>query len=452
MVLVSMLGIGGISFWVSWRMQQILLEAPKAATLDVIERFEGDVIIYQEMEPSTLSAVQKVVEHRSTGDLVLWLRDRQGQLIAQSESMQLGSWQTAAVTQQLLARQSQSQLEVVTVNGRHFVLCVNPVRVNGNPLGTLHIAKDITQAQRSFNQVNRSLIAVNLGALVAIAIALIIYIRRALSPIRQINQLAAEVSAENLGDAQLKLDQAPTEVRELAQTLERMLLRLAQAWEYQQRFVNDVSHELRTPLSLVNGYLQSTLRRCSTLTDMQREGLEIAATETERTIRLLQDLLDLARADSGALRFNLERTDPQFLIKEIIEMAAYSDRAIDLQLMPTAEIRVDRQRLKQILINLIDNALQYSKDASPIHIGLSQSDTTVNLWVSDHGRGISLSEQTAIFKPFYRVDADRSRQTGGTGLGLSIVKRLVESMGGAITVHSKLGAGSTFTLRFPTCY
>ncbi|MEO0533863.1 MAG: HAMP domain-containing sensor histidine kinase [Cyanobacteria bacterium P01_A01_bin.123] len=449
-VLLSIVGIGGTSFWMSWRMQQILLDGPKRNAWDVTERFTDDVIIYQEMM-TTPEAVQKVIEHRSTGDLVLWIRDPSSDMVAQSEALEMESWQSTNILDTLLSRQTNARVEIVVIQNHHFVVCATPVSVNNEALGTLYVAQDITQAQRSFTQVNRSLTLVNGGVLIAIAIALSLYIRRALSPIRQINHLATEVSADTLGDAHLKLDRAPTEVQELAQSLDMMLLRLAEAWEYQRRFVNDVSHELRTPLSLINGYLQSTLRRCQTLTDMQREGLEIAHAETERTIRLLQDLLDLARADSGSLRFNLERIDPKILVQEVIEMAEYGKAAIAADLKPTAKIRIDRHRLKQVLINLIDNALKYSETNKPIRVILSQPETEISLQVIDYGRGIPLGDQTAIFEPFYRVDEDRSRKTGGTGLGLPIVKRLVESMGGTVKVKSNPGEGSTFILSFPAC-
>ena len=431
-------------------MQQILVEGPKHNTWDVVERFDDDVSLYKEIM-ATSEAVEKVIEHRSSGDLVLWMRGPDNRIVAQSEALSMASWQSANILETLLGRQTSSGLEVVAIQNHHFVVCTSSITIDGNRLGTLYVAQDITQAQRSFTQVNRSLALVNGGFLIAIAIGLSVYIRRALNPIRRINRLAAEVSVETLGDAHLKLDRAPTEVQELAQSLDMMLLRLAEAWEYQRRFVNDVSHELRTPLSLINGYLQSTLRRCKTLSDMQREGLEIAAAETERTIRLLQDLLDLARADSGSLRFKLERIDTQRLVQEVIEMAEYSHAAIETELKPTCEIRVDRHRLKQILINLIDNALKYSESIKPIHILLNQEDTQVTLQVRDYGRGIPLRDQTAIFEPFYRVDEDRSRKTGGTGLGLSIVKRLVESMGGTVKVNSKPGEGSSFVISFPAC-
>ncbi|MEM9904880.1 MAG: HAMP domain-containing sensor histidine kinase, partial [Cyanobacteria bacterium P01_D01_bin.44] len=275
-------------------------------------------------------------------------------------------------------------------------------------------------------------------------------VSRSLRPIRKINQLAANVSATNLAETHLKLDNPPTEVRELTKTLNLMLERLSSAWEQQRRFVSDVSHELRTPLTLVHGYLQSTLRRCKTLSDPQREGLEIAASEADRTIRLLEDLLDLARADGGHLRFNLEPVPLKDFVLEVVGMCNYANTQVKAEILtPYAEVKADSNRLKQVLINLLDNAVKYSEADQPVIIRVRQTGEWAHIDVCDRGRGIPMNDVTKIFEPFYRVDEDRSRVTGGTGLGLSIVKTLVEGMRGKLKVQSKLGEGSTFTVSLP---
>ena len=208
---------------------------------------------------------------------------------------------------------------------------------------------------------------------------------------------------------------------------------------------------MRTPLTLVHGYLQSTLRRSQNLTEPQREGLQIAASEADRTIRLLQDLLDLARADGGHLRFNLERIPMKEAVLETIEMCRYSSDRVKADIQsPYVEARADRHRLKQVLINLIDNAVKYSESHQPVMVRLVQDGEWVNIEVRDRGRGIPMADLNKIFEPFYRVDEDRSRTTGGTGLGLSIVKTLVEGMRGKLRVQSKLGEGSVFTVCLPS--
>ena len=213
-------------------------------------------------------------------------------------------------------------------------------------------------------------------------------------------------------------------------------------------------------MTIVSGYLESTLRRGSNLTLPQREALEIAFNEAQRTILLLQDLLELARADSGQIHFYLEPVVLNKLVKEVVEMAKqFSDRQIILKIAKNEnkkqddlrdenyiEVIADANRVKQVLLNLIDNAVKYSDVGSPLTVALSKIGDWGIIEVRDRGRGIPLSQQARIFDRFYRIDEARNRATGGVGLGLSIVKSLVEGMGGSVKVRSKLNEGSVFTV------
>jgi len=183
---------------------------------------------------------------------------------------------------------------------------------------------------------------------------------------------------------------------------------------------------------------------------MQIEALNTAASEADRTVQLLQDLLDLARADSGRIQFQLEHILLNDLMQEVVGMSEqYSNRAISFKL-PTQSIMVkaDCHRLKQVFLNLIDNAVKYSEPGTPIVVCLSQKENQAIIQVCDRGVGIPLQQQGRIFERFFRVDESRNR-AGGTGLGLSIVKTLIEGMGGNITLRSQLNEGSTFTVNFP---
>jgi signal transduction histidine kinase len=260
--------------------------------------------------------------------------------------------------------------------------------------------------------------------------------------------MASVISVEDLGSVQLYLDHAPSEVKELAQTLNMLLSRLSKSWEQERQLVSNISHELRTPLTIIHGYLQSILRRKSNLTEIQQEALETAASEAERTIHLLQDLLDLARADSGYLHFQMQPIVLNDLVEEVVVMARkYSDRQITIESVAyPIEVRADYNRLKQVLLNLINNAVNYSESDTQIVLKLNQMHEKIIIQVCDQGYGIPLQHQARIFERFYRVDESRSHMTGGYGLGLSIVKTFVESMGGSVSVESKLGEGSIFTI------
>jgi signal transduction histidine kinase len=449
-VMASVIGIGGITGWTTLRMQKILVAGHKQNVVNIAERFGQDVDLMEDMMPSR-EALQRVINYRSTADLAIWIRSPSGEILAQSDTLSMGSWQKDGFAQELITSlQPETNLVIENRHNRHLVICVSPLKVGDYLLGDLFVVDDITQNQKSFNEVTRTLALSSILVISLAAITIALYVRRSLKPIRTMNQLAATVSVENLASTHLALDRAPTEVRELAKACNLMLSRLSDAWDQQRRFVSDVSHELRTPLTLVHGYLQSTLRRSQNLTEPQLEGLQIAASEAERTIRLLQDLLDLARADGGHLRFNLERLSLKEAVLETIEMCRYSSDRVTADIQaPYLEARADRHRLKQILINLIDNAVKYSEPNQPVTVRLVQEGEWASIQICDRGRGIPMADLNKIFEPFYRVDEDRSRSTGGTGLGLSIVKTLVEGMQGKLKVQSKLGEGSIFTVSLP---
>jgi signal transduction histidine kinase len=450
MVLAAVLGIGGLTGWVNWRMRQLLVENHKENASAVASRLSDDVALYQKTQSLT-QALSMAIDYREQPDVAIWIVSPKGDIVASSKTLTMGSWQVNGFAHNLmeLVHQRPSGLETVDLQNRYLVTCSSPLTIGGEAVGKLYVVDDITEDSKSLAQITRTLALSSLLAIGIGALAISFYIRQAMRPLDKLNRLAANVSADNLAATQLAFDRAPTEVRALAQTYNMMISRLSLAWEQQRRFVSDVSHELRTPLTLVQGYLQSTLRRSDNLSAPQREGLEIAADEADRTIRLLQDLLDLARADGGHLRFQIELEPLQSVVSEVLEMGQYvSDRIqADLQ---SVEALADRHRLKQVLINLIDNAVKYSEPGTPIEVRLRRAGNQAILEIQDHGRGIPLADLSKIFEPFYRVDEDRSRTTGGTGLGLSIVKTLVEGMNGTLKVQSRLGEGSLFTVSLPT--
>jgi signal transduction histidine kinase len=449
MVLAAVLGISGLTGWVNWRMRQLLVENHKENARAVASRLSEDVDLY-EKTASLPKALTMAIAYREQPDVAIWVVSETGDIVASSATLSMGSWQINGFASELMAlvHKNPSGLETVHLQNRYLVTCASPLTVMGDPIGRLYVVDDITEDRKSLTQITRTLALSGLLAIGIGALAIALYIRQAMKPLAKLNRLAANVSADNLAATQLAFDRAPTEVKALAQTYSMMISRLSLAWEQQRRFVSDVSHELRTPLTLVHGYLQSTLRRSDNLSAAQREGLEIAADEADRTIRLLQDLLDLARADGGHLRFQIELEPLHLVVGEVMEMSQYVSDRIHADLQPVMAL-ADRNRLKQVLINLIDNAMKYSETHTPIEVRLKRVGSSAIIEIQDQGRGIPLADLSKIFEPFYRVDEDRSRITGGTGLGLSIVKTLVEGMNGTLKVRSKLGEGSLFTVSLP---
>lgn len=450
-VIASALGIGGVASWMSWQMQQILLLGHQEAAAALSQRFEEDVALYQDM--MTLpQAIQKVTDLRALGNTAIWVESPGGQPLAASETLSMGSWQTGELSNFLQTLPAQEQLEIVSVDDRTLIVCIGPLEIGGELIGTLFIIEDVTQNQQTYVAMTRTLAIISGSSIFILTLIIALYVRRSLQPLKSLSAKVTGVTANSLNATRWELDQAPTEVYELAQALDHTLERLSQSWEQQRRLVGDVSHELRTPLTLVSGYLQSTLRRCQTLTEPQRDGLETAASEANRTIQILNDLLVLARASMGHLHLSGEKMDLKAVVAEAVSMADLSGDRIEMDIQDAPLwVRADASALRQVLVNLMDNALNYSAPDEAVTIRLFQQDKRAVVQVRDRGRGIPLADQSEIFEPFYRVDVDRSRATGGTGLGLAIVKTLLERMHGTVGVQSKLGEGSTFTVQLPIC-
>jgi signal transduction histidine kinase len=422
-------------------MQQLLITTHTQQVEYIATRFPRDVELYSGMLP-VKAGLQKTIDNVSVPGLAIWVKNTDGkQILAQSSKVS---------TELMSIAQMPLQPQVYRVGDRYLILYRGELTAKNEPLGKVYMAQDVTTEQYQLITAIQGLTAVCILATLGTILAIAIRIRRSLQPLQEMSQMAGAISAADLSNAQLQLSNAPTEVKELAQAFNIMLSRLGDAWEQQRQFIGNISHELRTPLTVVSGYLQSLLRRGNNLNDYQREALETAGAEADRTINLLQDLLDLARADSGYTRYHLEPLLLNELVTEVVDMTArFGERSIQVIATENVEASVDRERLKQVLINLLDNAIKYSTAAQPIDLILERIDKQAIIRVRDRGIGIPLQDRGRIFERFYRVDKDRARTTGGYGLGLAIVKTLVEGMGGKIMVRSTVGEGSEFTIAFP---
>jgi signal transduction histidine kinase len=447
-IIVSAFGLAGLATWTGWKMQRILIDSHKRNIQEIASRLPRDVQVYSDMLPIE-TALQKAIDNRTENHTLLWVKSQDtNQILAKSNN--LNSASGSKIADLISLTEMPAKAQVYAVKGHYFVLCGEKLRIKGKLLGEIFIAQDITRDQTMFVTMLHNVSIAGIGVIIVISGTIAFYIKNSLQPLRQVSQMTAAIQPEDLDSYKLHLAQAPTEVKELAQTVNMMLSRLSQAWEKERQFTSNISHELRTPLTVVYGYLQSVLRRQHNLTEIQKEALQTAASEAERTINILQDLLDLVRTDSGYGQFNIESCVLNDIISDVVEMAyKNSYRQIQIE-APTSPIRVqaDSRKLKQVLLNLIDNAIKYSNQNTPIIIKLKQIQNQGIIEVCDNGYGIPLQHQSRIFDRFYRVDEARC-SNGSTGLGLSIVKTFTENMGGTVMVSSKIDQGSIFTIILP---
>ncbi|NCJ06005.1 two-component sensor histidine kinase [Synechococcales cyanobacterium C] len=451
-------GLGGVALWTSWKTQQILISGRKQDIALVAERIEEDIRLYHEMLPWH-SSVQKALDNRASPTLFLWVEQADQQLLAAAPDVEGALWRSMQSPQVLSNTIHFERMpQIYTLRNRKLVACSSPLIVQNQSLGRLYLAWDITNEYQNVVTLQRTLLGAALVGMLVTAMTIAWFVKRSLHPLCELTHWAKALSAEDLDEPTLLVEPTTSELRDLVRGFRCMLDRLAVAWQQQQlataqqeQFVSNVSHEMRTPLTIINGYLQSLLRRPDALCETQRHALEIASSETQYTIHLLKDLLDLARADQGAMAFKLEVLILDDLVAEVVQMAAqFSHRRINVEVAAEMiPIYADPTRLKQVLMNLIENAMKYSEPESPITLKLGQRQTMAEIQVCDRGDGIPLHQQSRLFERFYRVDASRTRATGGSGLGLAIVKTFTEGMGGEVSVTSQMGQGSTFTVKLP---
>jgi two-component system phosphate regulon sensor histidine kinase PhoR len=219
-------------------------------------------------------------------------------------------------------------------------------------------------------------------------------------------------------------------------------------------FVANVSHELRTPLTSIKGFVETLLEGALEDKENSRQFLKIIQGHSERLNNLINDLLDLSQVESNKIELKLARVRLKELTDKVIAgvKSQLKKKGLDVQnrISPGTEASVDRDRLEQVITNLIDNAIKFNKENGSIKISCEELPGQIKVTVEDSGQGIPEKDLPRIFERFYRVDKARSRELGGTGLGLSIVKHIVELHGGSVGVESTEGLGSKFFFILPT--
>ncbi len=250
--LLSILGLSSVAVWTSWKMQQILITTHTQQVEYIANRFPRDVELYSDMLPIA-EGLQKTIDNVSVPGLAIWFKSTDGKMTLAKSS---------EVTAELMSSgEMPLKPQVYQVGDRSMILYRGAVKVHEKPLGNVYMAQDVTAEQRQLIAAIQGLTAVCILATILTILAIAMRIRRSLQPLQEMSRMAGAISAADLNNAQLQLNNAPTEVKELAQTFNMMLSRLGDAWEQQRQFIGNISHELRTPLTVVSGYLQSLLRR-----------------------------------------------------------------------------------------------------------------------------------------------------------------------------------------------
>jgi two-component system OmpR family sensor kinase len=339
-----------------------------------------------------------------------------------------------------------------------YLFIVSFIFHGDTPVGALIIGSPTNLS----SQLQRLKVSLILGSLLMLVIAFtggLWLADRAMRPVKTITHTAQNIEESDLS-RRINL-RGRDELAELANTFDNMLSRLQIAFDRQRRFVADASHELRTPLTITNLEINQALSKNRSSADYQR-ALQTINAENERMMRMVNDLMTLARMDSGQAILQFEALDLSDVALEAVErMSALAERqqvTLETTELPELIVNGDRQYLIQMISNLIENAIKYSGSGQKISVGTSVrfdgKKEFASLRVVDNGPGIPPEHLPHLFDRFYRVDQarthdDDSSAPSGSGLGLSIVSWIVEAHHGKINVESKVNGGTTFEVTLP---
>jgi len=344
--------------------------------------------------------------------------------------------------------------DIEVLDGRRVLYAAAPVfGEGGEVINLVYLATPLPDRGLPGNLSLQLISAVLLAGLFA-SIAGILLARGIARPLEKLDQAAAAVSGGDLSQ-QVPTDENIRELENLGQTFNEMTESLRHSDQAKNAFIADVTHELRTPLTVIKGTVETL--EDGAVDDLAGRGKLLRAMnyETNRLIKLVNDLLVLTRSDAGALSLEIQSFDLDELVqtrREVLEQLA-NQCGVQLRQDKSAGFRAlvmgDPNRIAQVLDNLLHNALRYAPRDSIIMISLENLGGRTQCSVSDRGPGISPDHLPLIFERFYRVDKSRDRESGGSGLGLAIARALIEAQGGSIQAQSKMGEGTTITFTLP---
>lgn len=326
-----------------------------------------------------------------------------------------------------------------------------PIPIGEQIVGVVEVATLMTSIDDALLVIRRVLLLGSVVALVLAAAGGSILARAALRPIKNVTETAQRITGTSELSQRIPAGVPNDEVGRLTATVNDMLGRLEESFDAQQRLVADVSHELRTPLTTIQGNLDLLRRGAADDPAMRNEALGAIGNETVRMRRLINDLLLLAQADAG-LQLQLQPVELDTLLLDVYRQGQVISRGTGVRVRLGAEDQAvvlgDADRLRQLLLNLVDNAIKYTPSGGDVTLTLKRQAGWVQLSVADTGCGIPAEDLPHIFERFYRADRSRTRP-GGAGLGLSIAKWVAEAHGGELEVESEMGQGTVFTLYLP---
>jgi heavy metal sensor kinase len=342
--------------------------------------------------------------------------------------------------------------EVALSDTEHARTITWPARDEDGELFYVVVGQSLKDVKHAQKQLLLLLAIANPIALLLASLGGLWLANKAIRPVDRLTRAAERIGRGNLSE-RVEEPRSHDEIGRLAETFNQMIGRLEHAFERERQFTADASHELKTPLAVLRGDIEVALRRDRTSEEYQRV-LQSSLEEIARLTKLTEDLLTLARSDNSEAILELEDVELDRLASEArAYIAPLADSAgVSLSYDPPDSpviVEGDQKRLKQLLVNLLDNAIKYTSNGGSAKLSLAVEDSSAVIEVADTGRGIPASAVPHIFERFYRQTDPRDSRVTGFGLGLAISKWIVDAHGGSIEAQSTEGVGTSFIIRLP---
>jgi two-component system, OmpR family, sensor kinase len=380
-------------------------------------------------------------------EIYIQLLDPEGQVLDRSANLaehQLPLTEDALVH----GRDGEAWYDSIRLAGQKLRLYTAPLLIDDEVTGFIQVARSTADNEQTLAHMQRLLLLCDLLVVVGAALIGWFLARTSLRPIERLSQAAQDIGLSGRLDRRLDSPPRQDEVGRLVHTFNEMLDRLEAVFTAQRRFVADASHELRTPLTTIRGNVELLRRNPDLPPEDVEDALTDIASETQRMSRLVTELLQLARADAGQ-EFEREPVRLDEILRSVHRQTQLHKPEVQVELAVAAPAQVlgSGDALQELFLVLVDNGLKYTPEGGQVRISLERDGAWYAAQVRDTGVGIDPADLAHIFERFYR--ATRVRQQGGTGLGLAIAKWIAERHGGRITVDSRPGEGSTFTVWLP---
>lgn len=419
------------------------------ARADALEATVAGMLQTGASDPSNLEPNSTGFDAFSEPRLFFEVWDGEGRTIAASPGLPPGGLPWTEQTRASITA-GQPSIESIPVDDRRRARVVTrPIVEQGRTVAVVRIGESLQAIDQAVSELLRPLTAGSVLVLLVCIVATWLVVSRALAPLEEMAATAQRIAAT--GDISLSVrPEGTAEVRRLATSFDHMIERLRRLLDTQRQLLADTSHELRNPLTVIRTDLD--LLGLDLDAETRQEVAAEAQEEAERMSRLVADLLFLSREEEAAVG-TAEPVRLDRLAEEVVERlkAIASDRDVRADATTPVTVLGNQDRLRQLVTNLVENAIRYTPAGGHIRVRVLASDgATARLEVADDGIGIPPEHLPRVFDRFYRVDPARSRATGGTGLGLAIVKHVVDVHGGSVTAESTLGVGSTFIVTLPT--